>query len=576
MTLSNGLQYVIFLAIVTVLVYPIGGYLRRVFAGEHTRLDPILRPIERLIYRLAGVQPQYEMNWKQYATAFLLFSLGGTLLLYLILRVQPAFHTFDPAYQPGPLSPDLAMNTAISFATTTTWQAYGGETTMTYFSQIVGLAAQNFLAGAAGLAVGVAFIRGLTRQRTADLGNFWVDVVRAIMWVLLPITIVGTLLLVWQGVPLNFQPYVPVKTLTGGTQLLPQGPVAALEFIKNLGTNGGGIFNVNGAHPYANPTPFANLLNMLAIAVLPAALTNTFGRMVGRPRQGWLLYAVMVVLFTGGLILSDAAEQAGNPLIAAQGVDVSASAYQPGGNMEGKEVRFGIGGSILTAITTSNGATGSYNSMHDSYMPLGGMIPLVNMLLGEIIFGGLGSGLYSIILIALIGIFVGGLMIGRTPQYLGKRVSVSEMKLIGLYTILMPLAVLVLTGIAVVSSGGLAGLTTNSGPHGFTGIFYAYTSSMANNGQNFAGLSANNPFYNITLALAMMVGRFGLGILALALAGRFAADMRRPPSMGTLSTDSRLFAILLIGTVLIMGGLSYFPALAMGPIVEHLMLTGIR
>jgi len=572
----NGLQYGLFLVIVTALVYPIGGYLQRVFAGERTWLDPVLRPIERLIYRLSGIQPQREMNWKQYATAFLLFSLGGTLLLYLILRVQPAFHTFDPNYQSGPLSPDLALNTAISFGTTTTWQAYSGETMLTYFSQIVGLTAQNFLAGAAGLAVGIAFIRGLARQRTADLGNFWVDVVRAILWVLLPITIVGTLLLVWQGVPLNFQPYVPVKTLTGGMQLLPQGPVAALEFIKNLGTNGRGFFNVNGAHPYANPTPFANLLNMLAIVVLPAALTNTFGRMVGQPRQGWLLFAVMVVLFAGGLILSDAAEQAGNPLVAAQGVDVSASVNQPGGNMEGKEVRFDIGGSILTAITTSNGATGSYNSMHDSYMPLGGMILLVNMLLGEIIFGGLGSGLYSIILIALIGVFIGGLMIGRTPEYLGKRISISEMKLIAVYTILMPLVVLMLTASAMVSSDGLAGLTTNGGPHGFTGILFAYTSSMANNGQNFAGLSANSPFYNITLALAMMAGRFGLGIVALALAGRFAIDVCRPPSIGKLPTDSLLFAVLLIGTTLIVGGLNFFPALAMGPIVEHLTLIGIR
>jgi potassium-transporting ATPase potassium-binding subunit len=575
MSLSNGLQYGLFLIIVTALVYPVGGYLQRVFAGERTWLDPVLRPIERGIYRLAGVAPQHEMNWKQYAAAFLLFSLAGTLLLYLILRLQPAFHTFDPNYQPGPLSPDLAMNTAISFATTTTWQAYGGETTLTYFSQIVGLAAQNFLAGAAGLAVGIAFIRGLARQRTAGLGNFWVDVVRPTLWVLLPITCVGTLLLVWQGVPLNFQAYVPIKTLTGGMQMLPQGPVAALEFIKNLGTNGGGFCNVNGAHPYANPTPFANLLGMLAIAVLPAALTNTFGRMVGQPRQGWLLFAVMVVLFSGGLILADAAEQGGNPLVAARGVDVTASANQPGGNLEGKEARFGIGGSILTAITTSNGATGSYNSMHDSYLPLGGMIPLVNMLLGEIVFGGLSSGLYSIIFIALISIFIGGLMVGRTPEYLGKHISVPEMKLIGLYTILMPLVVLVLTGLAVVSSGGLAGLTTNSGPHGFTGIFYAYTSSMANNGQNFAGVSANSPFYNVTLALAMMVGRFGPGIIALALAGRFAIDMRRPSSTGTLPTDSLLFAVLLGGTVLIVGGLSYFPALAMGPMVEHLTLFGM-
>ena len=462
-----------------------------------------------------------------------------------------------------------------TFATTTTWQAYGGETTMTYFSQIVGLAAQNFLAGAAGLAVGIAFIRGLARQRTAGLGNFWADVVRAILWVLLPITFVGTLLLVWQGVPLNFQPYVPIKTLTGGMQVLPQGPVAALEFIKNLGTNGGGFFNVNGAHPYANPTPFANLLCMLAIAVLPAALTNTFGRMVGQPRQGWLLFAVMAVLFTAGLILADAAEQ--GAILSSRRAALTSPPVPVNRVATWRERKCALASADRSSLRSRPrmALAGRIIPCTTADMPLGGMIPLVNMLLGEIVFGGLGSGLYSIIFIALIGIFIGGLMVGRTPEYLGKHISVPEMKLIGLYTILMPLAVLVPTGLAVVSQDGLAGLTTNTGPHGFTGIFYAYTSSMANNGQNFAGLSANSPFYNITLALAMMVGRFGPGIIALALAGRFAIDMRRPPSPGTLPTDSLLFAVLVIGTILIIGALSYFPALAMGPIVEHLTLLGM-
>jgi len=601
MSISNVLQYAIFLLIVIALVKPVGGYLWRVFEGQRTMLDSLLRPVERGIYKLAGIDPQQEMDWKQYAIAFLLFSLGGTLLLYLILRIQPLFHTFDPAFTPAPLSPDLAMNTAISFSTTTTWQAYGGETTMSYFSQVVGLAAQNFLAGAGGLAVGIAFIRGLARERTTGLGNFWVDLVRATLWVLLPISIVGSLLLVWQGVPANVNPYQAVPliqpqsyqqprmdandnpvlqngqpvtdTIQVTQQVIPQGPVAALELIKNLGTNGGGFFNVNGAHPYENPTPFTNLLEMLAIAVVPAALTNTFGRMIGRPRQGWLLFWVMTILFAAGLAMGGWAEQRGNPRISALGnIEQAATDTQPGGNMEGKETRFGIGGSVLTAITTSNGATGSYNSMHDSYMPLGGAVPLVNMLLGEIIFGGLGTGLYSIILIALIGLFVGGLMVGRTPEYLGKQISVTEMKLVALYTVVAPTIILLLTAVAVVADAGKAGLTTNTGPHGFSEIFYAYTSAFANNGQNFAGLSANSPFYNITTAIAMMAGRFALGILALALAGRFAQQVRRPTTAGTMPTDTPLFAGLLIGTVLIVGALNYFPALALGPFVEHLLL----
>src|SRR5215471_802937 len=582
------MQYGIFLLIVTALVYPFGGYLTRVFAGESTWLDPGLRPLERVFYRLAGIDARYEMDWKEYASAFLVFSAAGTLLLYAILRIQPFLHTFDPVYQPTPLSPDLALNTAISFVTTTTWQAYAGETTMSYVSQIVGLAVQNFLAGAAGLAVGIAFIRGLARERTTGLGNFWVDLTRATLWVLLPIALLGALLLVWQGVPANVKPYQvvplvqptsyqqprtdsdgrPVTDTSGNPitdtvqvtqQVIPQGPVAALEFIKNLGTNGGGFFNANGAHPYEDPTPLANLLEMLAIAVLPAALTHTFGRMLGRPRDGWMLYGIMVVLFIAGIALCGWAEQAGNPRLGLAGnVDQRVTDGQPGGNMEGKETRFGIGGSVLTAITTSNGATGSYNSMHDSYTPLGGMIPLVNMLLGEVIFGGLGTGLYSLILVALIGLFVGGLMVGRTPEYLGKPIG--------------PTAILLLTALAVVTEWGTAGLTTNGGPHGLSEIVFAYTSSFANNGQNFAGLNANTPFYNLTTALAMMVGRFGLAIPVLALAGRLVRQPRRPAELGTLPTDSLLFACLVIGTIVVVGGLSYFPVLALGAVVEYLLL----
>jgi K+-transporting ATPase ATPase A chain len=440
---------------------------------------------------------------------------------------------------------------------------------MSYFSQIVGLAGQNFLAGAGGLAIGMAFIRGFARERTTKLGNFWVDIVRAMLWVLLPLSLVGSVVLIWQGVPMNFSPYTVVKTLEGGSQVIAQGPVAALEFIKNLGTNGGGFFNVNGAHPYENPNPFTNLLEMLAIAVLPAALTNTFGRMVGSPRQGWMLFWVMVLLFVVGLALCSWAEQSSNPALAPY-----VGASQPMGNMEGKEVRFGVGGTVLTAVTTSNGATGSTNSMHDSFTPLGGLIPVVNMLLGEMIFGGLGTGIYSIIMVALVGLFLTGLMIGRTPEYLGKRIEPSEMKLLAIYTLLGPIAVLLSASVAVATAPGLAGLTTNSGAHGLTEILNAFASSMANNGQTFAGLSANSPFYNTTTAVTMLVGRFGLAIPAVALAGLFAKQTRRPMNPGKLQTASPTFAIVIVGTALLVGALSYFPALALGPIVEHLIMLG--
>lgn len=572
MNLWNMAQYAVFLLLVTALVKPVGVYLMRVFNRDATPLDPLLAPVERAIHRLAGVDAQEEMGWKEYAAAFLIFSLGGTLLLYVILRVQPLGHPLDPAFRPGPLAPDLAMNTAISFATTTTWQAYGGETTMNYVSQMVGLAAQNFLAGAAGLAVGIAFIRGLARERRTTLGNFWVDLTRALLWVLLPLALIGALLLVWQGVPQNWLPYVPVTTLGGAPQTLAQGPVAALEFIKNLGTNGGGFFNTNGAHPYANPTPLTNLLGMLAIVVLPAGLTYTFGRMTGRQRDGWLLFGVMLVLFVAGLVVCQWPEQAGNPRLAAIGVSQQASAAQSGGNMEGKEARFGIGGSVLAAVTTSNGATGSVSSMHGSYSPMGGGVLIFNMLLGEPIFGGLGTGLFSIVLVALIAVFIGGTMIGRTPEYLGKSLGPTEIKLIALYAVMAAMFVLPLTALAVATEAGRAGLTTNGGPHGFSEILIAYATSMANNGQNFAGLSANSPFYNITTAVAMMAGRFALAIPALALAGRFAQQGRRAVTPGALPTDNVLFGGLLIGTMLIVGGLSYLPALAMGPIIEHLLL----
>ena len=556
------LEYIVFLALVVGLAWPFGIYLACVFQRRPTLLDPALLPIESLLHRLFRNQGQ-EMTARIYTLCFLLFSavsIAGLFVLLLIQRWLPG----APAdrYLTTPMTLDLALNTAISFTTTTTWQAYGGENTLRYYSQLVGLVSQNFLAGAAGLAIGIAFIRGFSRERSATIGNFWVDLVRALLWVLLPLALVGSLTLIWQGVPLNLSPYIEAHTLEGGIQTIAQGPVAALEFIKNLGTNVGGFFNANGAHPYESPTPLVNFLAMLAIAVLPASLTITFGRMIGKPRAGSILLAVMVVLFIGGLALCDFAESANPPQLA--------SLHVEGGNMEGKEVRFGIGGSVLAAVVTSNGATGSYNSMHDSYQPLGVLAPLVNMLLGEVVFGGLGTGLYSIVMTALVAVFLGGLMIGRTPEYLGKKITAGETRLMILYALLTPAVVLVLAGLALATNVGRAGLVTNSGARGFTEVVFAYASSMANNGQNMAGLNANSVFYNLTTAVAMLAGRFGLAVLALALAGRLAAQRRWPITSGTLPSDSALFGVLVLGTILLVGALSFLAALALGPIAEAL------
>jgi K+-transporting ATPase ATPase A chain len=563
--MSSFVQYALFLGIVTALVKPFGAYMARVFDGGQTTLGRVLEPIERLLYRLARVDPKAEMSWLEYAVAFIIFTAVGTLALYVTLRLQ--------RYLPGgpspdalttPMTPDLAFNTAVSFSTTTTWQAYGGETTMKYWAQIGGLAAQNFLAGAAGLAVGVAFIRGFVRTFTGTVGNFWFDLVRSILWVLLPLCLIGSLLLVWQGVPMTFAPYAKVTTLQGDAQIIARGPVAALEFIKNLGTNGGGFFNANGAHPFEGPTPLVNMVSMLAIAVLPASLTHTFGRMVGRPKAGWMLYAVMVFLFIAGLVACDVGERRGNPQT--DRLDVR------GANMEGKEVRFGITQTVLTAVTTSNGATGSTNAAHDSFMPLGVSVPLCNMMLGEIVFGGLGTGLYSIVMIALIGVFIAGLMTGRTPEYLGKKIGSGEMKMIALFSLVTPLAVVIPVAVAVVTSGGLAGLTTNSGPRGLTEILYAYASCCANNGQTLGGLSANSLFYNLTTVPVMLAGRFGMAIPALALSGRFALRGRRAQHAGTLPSDSLLLAVVAVSAAVLIVLLTFLPALALGPVAEHLQL----
>jgi K+-transporting ATPase ATPase A chain len=569
MNWEKAAQYLAFVVLVTLATRPLGGYLHRVFTRQRTRFDGMCLPLERLICRLCRIDPAEEMTATRYIGCFLILGGLGTLFVYFILRVQRFLPWFFPAYHTTAMTPDLAFNTAISFTTTTTWQAYAGENTMSYFSQMVALTTGNFLGGAAGLAIGLAFMRGFSRERSAGVGNFWGDVIRALLWVLLPGALAGAILLVWLGVPMNFNAYTLATGLDHQTQVIAQGPVAALEIIKNLGTNGGGFFNVNGAHPFANPTPLTNVLGLLAIALVPAALTNTFGRMVGQPRQGWMLFTVMLVLFVAGIGAVDRLEThdgahrrfgstTRGPVIA-------------GGNMEGKEVRFGVGGSTLTAVVTSNAATGSYNAMADSFTALGGGVLLLNLLLGEIVFGGLGTGVSSLVMAALVAVFLAGLMVGRTPEYLGKRMGPAETKLIMFYALIMPATVAPLAALAVLTKAGLAGLAVNQGPHGLTSILVAYASSFANNGLNFGGLNANTVFYNGSTAVAMMLGRYALTIPALLLAGRIATQGRSPSTAGTLPTDSFLFAALLVGMVLVLAGLSYLPALTLGPIAEHVL-----
>jgi K+-transporting ATPase ATPase A chain len=556
-------EYIIFLAIVIALALPVGLYLARVAQRRRTFLDFVLEPAERLLYRAMAVRAEQEMTAGVYIACSLLFGAGSTIVLFLLLTFERALGGGPAnAYLTTPMTWDLAANTAVSFSTTTTWQAYGGENTLRYLAQVAGLVAQNFLAGAAGLAAGFAFIRGIARERSATVGNFWVDLVRSMLWVLMPLALAGSVALVWQGVPLNMSPYTMAHTLEGGSQIIAQGPVAALEFIKNLGTNGGGFFNANGAHPYANPTPFTNFLGMLGIAVLPASLMIAFGEMTHRRRAGWTLLGVMVSLFIGGLVLCDWAE--------ARVPEQLAGLHITGGNMEGKEVRFGVGDSVLTAIVTSNTSTGSNNSMHDSFQPMGVLPILMFLLLGEVVFGGLGTGVYSIVMAALVGVFLGGLMVGRTPEYLGKKIGSAETRWIALYALLTPMVVLLLTAIAVMTGAGRAGLTTNGGPRGFAEILFAYASCMANNGQAMAGLNSNSVFYNITTAIAMLAGRFGLAALALALAGRFAHQRRLPLTSGTLPSDTPTFGVLVFGTILLVGALCFLPVLALGPIAEFL------
>ncbi len=563
------LQVGIFLAIVTAVSVPLGLYMARVFAHEPAFLDPLLEPIERLIYRVCRVRPGAEMTWAEYAVSMLLFSMIGMLVLYAMQRLQ-ALLPLNPQKFAG-VAPDLAFNTAASFTTNTNWQAYGGETTMSYLTQMAGLAFHNFVSAAAGIAIAIAVIRGFVRRNAKTLGNFWVDLTRAALWVLLPIALVFALVLVWQGVPDNFNPYVHVKTLAGAEQLIAEGPVASQEIIKELGTNGGGFFNANSSHPYENPTPLTDLLELVAMFAIGAGLTHTFGQMAGDRRQGWALFGAMALLFLLGVTPAIWSEQRGNPQFAALGLNQSATAGQAGGNMEGKETRFGIIDSALWATVTTDTSCGAVNSMHDSFTPLGGLVALVNMQIGEIIFGGVGSGLYGMLVMAVLAVFIAGLMVGRTPEYLGKKIEGREMKLAMLFILMFPAVILLPAAVAVATKAGLAGIT-NPGPHGFSQILYAYTEAAANNGSAFAGLNANTFFYNTTLAFVMLFGRFMMKIPVLALAGSLAAKKAAPPSAGTFPTNGAIFVVLLIGVILIVAALTFFPADALGPIVEHLAM----
>ncbi|KQP54893.1 potassium-transporting ATPase subunit KdpA [Methylobacterium sp. Leaf108] len=559
MTINGWIQIALFCAVVLALARPLGGYMTRVFTGERTFLSPVLAPVERGLYRAAGIDADQEQHWLTYALAMLAFHALGFLSLYALLRVQAAL-PFNPDGQSA-VAPDLAFNTAASFVTNTNWQSYGGETTLSYLAQMLGLTHQNFLSAATGIALAVALVRGFSRASATTVGSFWVDLTRTVLYVLLPLCILYTLFLVSQGVPQTLGGAVEVTTLEGARQTIAVGPVASQVAIKMLGTNGGGFFNVNAAHPFENPTALSNFIQIVSIFAIGAAMTNVFGRMVGDERQGWAILAAMGVLFLAGVSVVYWAESAGSPVLNSFGLT--------GGNMEGKEVRFGIVASALFAAVTTAASCGAVNAMHDSFTALGGMIPMINMQLGEIIVGGVGAGLYGILVFVVVTIFVAGLMVGRTPEYLGKKIEGREVKMAMLAILCLPLMMLGFTALATVVAAGLAG-PANAGPHGFSEILYAFTSAAANNGSAFGGLSANTTFYNATLGLGMLFGRFFVIVPALAMAGSLAAKTTVPASAGTFPTHGGLFVGLLVGVILIVGGLTFFPALALGPIVEHL------
>jgi potassium-transporting ATPase potassium-binding subunit len=561
MTINGWLQIVFYLVVLTALVVPLGRFMAKVFEGERTFLSPALRPVETVLYRASGVDGTHEQGWLTYTVAMLLFNAAGFIAVYGLMRLQN-FLPFNPAGQSA-VAPDLSFNTAVSFATNTNWQNYGGETTLSYLTQMVGLTTQNFVSAATGMALAVALIRAFARASARTVGNFWVDLTRCTLYILLPISIVATLFLVWQGVPQNLGSYIDATALEGGKQLLSQGPAASQIAIKQLGTNGGGFWNANSAVPFENPTPLSNFVEVLFILLISAALTHTFGRMVKDSRQGWALYAVMLLILIACLFVTYWAESAGNANFAMLGIDPA--------NMEGKEVRFGIANSSLWAVTTTAASNGSVNAMHDSFTPLGGLIPMLLIQLGEIIFGGVGSGLYGMFLFAIITVFIAGLMVGRTPEYLGKKIEAKEVKMAMLAVLCLPLSILGFTAIAVMIPSAVAS-TANAGPHGFSEILYAYSSQTGNNGSAFAGLTGNTLWYNTTGGLAMLIGRYFVIIPAMAIAGSLVGKKIVPASPGTFPTHGGLFVGLLIGVILIVGGLTFFPALALGPIVEHLAM----
>jgi potassium-transporting ATPase potassium-binding subunit len=566
MTINGWMQIALFCVLLILIVKPLGGYMTRVFNGERTFLTPVLRPIEIGLYRLCGVREDQEQHWVTYAVAMLFFSVAGFLSLYALQRLQASL-PFNPA-KLGPVDTDLAFNTSISFITNTNWQSYTPETTMSYLVEMAGLTVHNFLSAATGIALAIALIRGFARRSASTIGNFWVDMTRCTLYVLLPVAIVAALFFVWQGVPQNLHAYTNATTLEGAQQVIAQGPVASQEAIKMFGTNGGGFFNANSSHPFENPTALTDLVQMLLIFAIGAALTNVFGRMIRDQRQGWAIFAIMGVLFLVGVFVTYPVEAGGNPAFAALHIDSAASALQTGGNMEGKEVRFGIANSALFTTITTDASCGAINNTHDSLLPLAGMVPMVNIMLGEIIFGGVGSGLYGMLAFAIVAVFVAGLMVGRTPEYLGKKIEAKEVKMSMLAILILPLSMLGFTALAVVLPVG-TGAMENAGPHGFSEALYAYTSATGNNGSAFAGLSANVPFWNVTLGIAMLMGRFLFIVPMMAVAGALAAKKIAPASAGTFPTHGGLFVGLVIGTILIVGGLTFFPALALGPIVEH-------
>jgi K+-transporting ATPase ATPase A chain len=572
MTINGWLQVALYCVLIVLLTKPLGGYMTRVLAGERTPLSPVLRPLERGLYRASGINESDEQHWVTYAIAMLAFTFAGFVVLYALQRMQ-AMLPLNPQKLDA-VSPDLAFNTSVSFITNTNWQSYTPETTMSYLVEMAGLTVHNFLSAATGIALAMALIRGFSRRSAKSVGNFWVDMTRVTLYILMPICIVVGLVMVWQGVPQNLGDYTQVTTLEGGKQLIAQGPVASQEVIKMLGTNGGGFFNANSSHPFENPTALTNLIQILLIFSIGASLTNVFGRMVGDQRQGWAIFAVMGVLFLAGTTTAYWSEAAGNPLFAHLPVDQTASALQSGGNMEGKEVRFGIANSALFTTITTDASCGAINNAHDSLTPLAGMVPMVNIMLGEIIFGGVGSGLYGMLLFVIVAMFVAGLMVGRTPEYLGKKLEAKEVKMAILGILILPMSMLGFTAVAVVIQAGTSALS-NAGPHGFSEALYAYVSATGNNGSAFAGLSANAPYWNSTLGMAMFIGRFLMIIPMLAIAGSLAAKKIVPISAGTFPTNGGLFVGLVVGVIVITGGLTFLPSLALGPIVEHLsMIAG--